>query len=78
MEKKYLLGFVLSILVIIGLLVGFFYRLGIGFGRAVVDSVEEVNRVKKEWKDDEINPIDTIERTLVDFIDSADAKSSNP
>jgi hypothetical protein len=70
MKKKYLLGFILSILVIIGLLVSFFYRIGTGFGRAVVDSVEEVNRVKKEWNDDEVNPIDTIERTIVDFIDT--------
>ena len=42
-----------------------FYSLGIGFGKAVVNTVKGVRDAKKEWKKDNIDPIDTIKSLII-------------
>ena len=57
-------------LCIITIIFGFYYYLGIGFGKAVVKSVIGVEKAKKEWKSKNLNLIDSVKTKLIETIDS--------
>jgi len=46
-------------------------RIGIGFGDAVSKTSIGIHNAKKEWKQDSINPVDTIKNQLIQIIDSS-------
>jgi len=65
-----ILGILLGVACIGILLVAAFLYVSIGFGNAVVGTVKSVDAAKKEWKNDGVNPVDTILNDVRVFTDS--------
>ncbi len=69
--KHKILVLITSILLIgVIAILGFYYSLGIGFGKAVVKAGEGVQVFAKELEAQEMDLIDTIEKETIKFMDT--------
>lgn len=64
-KLTFFLGF--GLVALICLLV-FFISIGIGFGNAAVKTIENIDTIKKDWKDEGINPLDSIFKEFEKFV----------
>ena len=48
----------------------FFYQISIGFGEAVIEATEGVEEARINWKNNDVNPIDSIQNGIIEKIDS--------
>ena len=67
--KKTRIIFVLFFVIVISIVI-FYYKLGIGFGKATVKTVKTIEEVKTDFKDKNISPIDSIIRQTDKVLDS--------
>ena len=70
-KALYLLFIVLFLLTITIL---FSIYIGLQFGKGVSKMSKELYEVKKEWKENKVNPIDSIENNITKMIDSVNKK----
>ena len=73
-EKKKKIKIILALILLITTAVIFYYRLGIGFGEATVKTVKTIEEVKVDFKDKNIDPIDTIIKQNDKILDSIKSK----
>lgn len=65
-----LIVFLCSILAVVSI----YYYMGLGFGQAVVKTVKGVEEAKKDWKENDFKPVDTIKTKVVDLLESDSVK----
>lgn len=74
--KKLKFIHVFSILLFLGIIVFSFYMyIGFKFGNGVSKMGKELHEVKKEWKANKENPIDSIESSVTKTIDSVNNRN---
>lgn len=71
MSKKTIYKFIVLVIILISLVFGFYYYLGIGFGKAVVKTTKGLENAKQDWKNKGINPIDSVRTKIIEVIDSS-------
>jgi len=64
LQKRTFLILSSSVVVLIIALIFMYYSLGTGFGNAVVKTTKGVRDAQKEWKEDGVNPLDTIREQI--------------
>ncbi len=66
---------IIPIIIIIGV-VAFYYRIGVGFGKAIPKAVKGVYEANEEWKARNENPLDSIKDNIVRIVDSTELRNT--
>lgn len=75
MNRKFIYRSLLAIFLIGIIGVGLFvYYAGVGFGEAAVKTVISVEKAKKNWNEENVDPVDSIQTHIIRTLDSMSAE----
>lgn len=60
---------ILSSLILLLLFV-FYYRIGIGFGEAMVNTAEGLKNAQEDWISEGVNPLDSLKNQIIQIMDT--------
>ena len=72
--KKIRIVFILFFVIMTSVVV-FYYKLGVGFGKATVQTVKIIEEVKADFKEKNVNPIETILKQTDKILDSIKSRN---